>query len=94
MPTPNDAIAAYKEAQIAFDAVTTKTQESLEACGWQWVKRSISGYHEADDDDYQYMLVCPTMYEALDLEFGDDTPTFVEEPNYIHWHEFIDYTLF
>jgi hypothetical protein len=47
-----NAIASYQEAQIAFDEATAKAQASLEACGWQWVKKDISGYSESGD--YQY----------------------------------------
>jgi hypothetical protein len=88
------AIATYKEAQTAFHEATAKTQASLEACGWKWVKKDISGYSESGD--YQYWLVTPQMFEALKLakDIENDTPEIVEEPNYIHWHEFVDYILF
>jgi hypothetical protein len=89
-----DAISTYKEAAIAFEAATAKTQESLEDCGWKWVKKDISGYSESGD--YQYWMVSPKMFEALDLaeDIENDTPEIVEEPNYVYWHEFTDYSLF
>lgn len=88
------AIASYQEAQIAFDAATAKTQASLEACGWDWVKKDISGYSESGD--YQYWLVSPQMFEALNLadDIENDTMEIVEEPDYEIWHEFTDYILF
>lgn len=87
------AIASYQEAQIAFDAATAKTQESLESCGWKWVAKDISEYNP--DSRYQYWLVSPEMYKSLDLEkfeYGE-TPEMLDEPD-SKWVEWIDYILF
>ena len=89
-----EAIAAYKEAEISFSQAQDKIQGELVALGWEWVKRDISGYSESGD--YEYMLVSPRMFEALELaeDIENDTPEMVEEPNYINFPKYTDYIIF
>jgi hypothetical protein len=87
-----DAIATYQAAQIKFDRAVTKCQASLEACGWQWVKKDISEYGEGRR--YQEWLVSPEMYASLQLSHYESPPEMMLEPDYEAWNELVDFITF
>lgn len=73
------AIAKYQAAKIALNERWLEAKEQLLALGWRLVKEDSSAY--GDSGCYNYLLVCPEMFDSLTLEEGfvDGIPLIVSD---------------